>query len=264
MTPPPRHVWSLSGVHLTYRSWWRAPRAVLHGASLHVAAGERVGLVGPSGCGKSSLVRVGLGLQDYDAGRVCVLGEDTTAWRPSRWRTARSEVQLMLQDPSAMLHPYAPLQLLLEDSASLHRPDESPTEVATQLLEAVGLGHRAHALPHELSGGERRRAGLARVFTARPRLLVADEPTAGLDAHLRLELLQLLLQRAGPDCAVVLVSHDLQALAAVCDRLVVMADGRVVEALDAGELRDGTAQPTHDATRAQLLAAGWQPRTESP
>lgn len=259
MTP----AWALEGVGVAYRAWGRAPCVAVHDAQLTVARGEQVGLVGPSGCGKTSLVRAGLGLVPH-SGTVRLFGHDTSTWSSARWRAARSDVQLMVQDPSAMLHPHATLRHLLEDSAGLHRPDAEPSAVATELLEAVGLAHRAHARVHELSGGERRRAGLARVLTARPRLLVADEPTAGLDAGLRRDLLRLVRERVGGDCAIVWVGHDLQALAAVCDRLVVMGAGRTLEALEAPALRDGTARPRHAATRHLLDAAGWQPTETRP
>jgi len=153
-----------------------------------------------------------------------------------------------------MLHPHVPLGLLLRDSARLHRPEADARREVAQALEAVGLERRADALPHELSGGERRRAGLARVLLARPRLLVADEPTTGLDAASRVEVLELLLDRAGPGCAVVLVSHDLDAVAWATDRVLVLDEGRIVDELDWEALRSPPSGLRH-RTRA-LLAAG--------
>jgi len=199
-----------------------------------------------------------------ERGRVVVLGTDVT--RGAGWPPLRRTVQLLMQDPMAMLHPYVPVDVLIDDSIRVHRPELAASErqaVVTRLLADVGLGARAGALPHQLSGGERRRAGLARVLTARPQLLVADEPTAGLDAHLRMELLQLVDEQAGPECAIVWVSHDVAALAAVCDRIVCVHEGAVVASLAAHDLREGTATVPHPAARAHLVASGWRPR-ESP
>jgi putative ABC transport system ATP-binding protein len=220
----------LERVDKTFRTWTGRSSVALAGASLRVEEGERVAVIGPSGSGKSTLVRCGLGLERPDRGRLTVLGEDATRWSARQWLRARRRVQVLFQEPRAMLHPDLPIGVLLEESAALHRPDEDRAAVAASLLEAVGLGGRAAALPRELSGGERRRAGIARVLTARPALLVADEPTAGLDAVLKPRMLRLLVDAAGPGCAVVIVTHDVPAVAPFVSRTVVVDSGRVVTA----------------------------------
>jgi len=252
----------LHEVDAGYRAWGRSPTPVLRGLSLAVARGERVGLVGPSGCGKTTVVRCALGLHRIDAGRVEVLGRERTA---GRWSVElRQRVQLLVQDPLAMLHPWVPIDVLVDDSVRIHRPELTGADreaLVAELLTRVGLGGRRGALPRELSGGEQRRAGLARVLAARPQLLVADEPTAGLDAHLRLELLRLVSELAGPDCAIVWVSHDVAALCTVSDRVVCMHEGQVVASVAAAALRDGTAEVLHPAAHAHLTASGWAPTT---
>jgi peptide/nickel transport system ATP-binding protein len=252
-------VWALDDVHKAYRSSFLGRKAhpALHGASLTVAAGERVGLIGRSGSGKTTLVRCGLGLVRPDRGRVTVLGHDALALDRRGWQRLRSQVQLVFQDPRAMLHPDLPVGVLLEESAALHRPGEDPRAVAREALAAVGLDHRADALPGELSGGERRRAGIARVALTRPRLLVADEPTSGLDAVLKGKMVELLLEAVGPSCAVVLVTHDLQAVAPACDRIAVLDHGRVVETFSTRALAEGF-EPAEPTTRELLEAAGWE------
>ena len=124
----------------------------------------------------------------------------------------------------------------------------------------MGLGDRGRALPHELSGGEQRRVGLARVLLARPALLVADEPTAGLDAAVKASMVNLMLSRVGTGCTVVLVSHDLATVAQVCDRLVVVDGGEVVEELESASLKVPGWEPAHACTEALLEAAGWSRR----
>jgi ABC-type glutathione transport system ATPase component len=251
-------VWVLEDVRKAYRAspFGRAAHPALNGASLAIAEGERVGLIGPSGSGKTTLIRCGLGLVRADSGRIEVLGHDARTLDRRGWQRLRSQVQLVFQDPRAMLHPDLPVGVLLEESAMLHRPGEDRALVARQALAAVGLEHRADALPGELSGGERRRAGIARVALTRPRLLVADEPTSGLDAVLKGKMVEMLLSAVGSGCAVVLVSHDLQAIAPSCDRIAVLDRGRVVETFPGSALAGGF-EPAEPTTRELLTAAGW-------
>ncbi len=212
------------------------PHVAVQEASLEVAEGERVGLIGESGSGKTTLARVGLGLIPPDGGRISLFGEDTADWGPRRWRAARRHAQLLFQDPRAMLNPAMTLDQLLRESARLHDPDRACRAAAAEVLERVGLGGRGQALPHQLSGGERRRAGIARLLLAHPRLVVADEPTAGLDAALKAELAELLLDRVGPECAVVLISHDLPLVLWCCTRVLVLRAGRVVDTFATADL----------------------------
>jgi ABC-type glutathione transport system ATPase component len=250
--------WDLLDLRKEYQTSWLSRRRVtaLYGASLAVRPGERVGLIGLSGSGKTTLVRTGLGLVPADGGRISLFGEDTRSWSATDWRRARRRVQLLFQDSRAMLHPDLPIRVLLEESAALHRPEENRVEAATWALQAVSLEHRAHALPRELSGGERRRAGIARVLLARPQLLVADEPTAGLDAVLKLRMVQLLLDSVGPDCSVVVVTHDLAAVMPLLDRIVVLHEGRIVESFSREAVATGY-QPLERCTAELLDASGF-------
>lgn len=204
-------------------------RAVLDGCSLRLERGERVGLVGASGSGKTTLARAGLGLIPSAGGVIRLFGEDVGGWSTRRWTAARRHAQLLFQDPRAMLHPQIPVGLLLADGASVHRPDRDALRLARESLDRVGLADRFDALPHELSGGEQRRVGVARVLLTRPKLLVADEPTVGLDAALKADLLTTLLDGLDPDCAVLLVSHDRPVIAWATHRVVHVRGGRLVD-----------------------------------
>lgn len=243
-------IWRLAGVRKRFSRrglFGGASHLALDGVDIEVRAGERVAIIGESGSGKTTLARVGLGLIPADAGEIRLLGQIVR--RSVRGRGA----QLLVQDPRAMLNPGLSLGALLRESARRHQPGEDARTLAAKALDEVGLGGRASALPHELSGGERRRAGLARVLLARPSLLVADEPTAGLDAGLKADLIELMLERAGPDCAVVLISHDLPLVLWACQRVVVMEGGRVVDRFATASR--GRHEP-HAATAALLDAAG--------
>lgn len=229
----------MTGLETAYaEGWgpWARDVPVLHGVDLCVEYGEVVGLIGESGCGKTTLVRTALGLLPYRAGRVEVLGQDLATLGRRQLRDLRSHAQLLFQDPAAMLNPGLTVDQHLMESARLHRPDQAPEHVVAKVVRQVGLEHRQGAMPRQLSGGERRRVGLARVLVADPKLLVADEPTAGLDAALKADLVELLLSGRGPERAFLLVSHDLPLMAYFCDRLVVMHGGHVVDRIAVPEL----------------------------
>ena len=198
----------------------RAVRAV-NGVSLHIEAGERVAIVGPSGCGKTSLLRAACGLYPVASGRSLLLGSD-----PAPRRRPPRGVQLLFQDAGASLHPGQTVRETLAESAQLHQPGVA--NAVRDALFATELSHRADARPEALSGGEKRRVSLARLLLARPRLTLADEPTAGLDAARKADLLNLLLSRLGPENAIVLVTHDLAVARYACTRIVTMEAGEIV------------------------------------
>ncbi len=249
------NAWELRGLRKSWRRWpWSTPQPAVDGVDLVVAAGERLALVGESGSGKTTLARAGMGLVARDGGTIHVLGEDASRWGASAWAAARRRVQLLVQDPRATIHPRFPLGLQLAESARLHRPELDPRREAARALAEVGLAGREGALLRELSGGERRRAGIARVLLARPALVIADEPTAGLDAGMRAEILELLDRSLGPDCAIVVITHDLPAVTWMCDRAVVMAGGRLVDSFRPDEL--GAGAPRHPVAAGLLAAAG--------
>ena len=198
---------------------------VLRGVDLSVAAGETLGIVGPSGSGKSTLLMVMAGLERVSAGRVMVAGHDLSARDEDQLaRFRRSEVGIVFQSfhliptMTALENVAVPLELAGITDAF----DRAEAELAT-----VGLGHRLHHTPGQLSGGEQQRVALARAFVARPRLLLADEPTGNLDGATGRAVIDLLFeQHRRHATTLVLVSHDL-ALAARCQRVVRVEDGRI-------------------------------------
>jgi ABC-type glutathione transport system ATPase component len=253
MTEP---VWELRGLVKRWpMGFRRPPRVAVEGVDLSIGPGERVALIGESGSGKTTLARCGLGLVPFDAGSVRLVGRELRPGQVSDDRGLRHAVQLLFQDPRAMLNPGIAIGALLWESARLHRPDADAATLVRTMLEDVGLSGRNDALPRELSGGERRRAGLARVLMAQPRLLVADEPTAGLDAAMKASLLELMLDRAGPRCAVVVISHDIPLVTWACSRILVMKDGRIVDHFATADLTSGVHTP-HPYTERLLAAAG--------
>lgn len=227
------------------------PVHALDGVDLDVAGGERLAIVGESGAGKSTLVRVALGLERLRGGSAHLDGLDVgdPGARRRAWRSA----QLLHQDPDAHLGVGLTAGALLRESARIHRPGEPPGALTEAALAQVGLAGRGDADPRVLSGGERRRLGIARVLLARPAVLLADEPTTGLDGPRAWQVAQLLRRGADAPPTLVLVTHDLRLAAALADRIVVMLGGRIVEDRPASSLRDA---PHHPHTAALVAAAG--------
>ncbi len=201
------------------------PVNILRGVDLDMAAGEALGLVGPSGSGKTSLLMVLAGLERATSGAVMLDGADLTQLgEDALARLRRQSIGIVFQSfhliPSmtALENVAMPLELV-GDRAAAGRAAES--------LRAVGLGHRLSHLPGQLSGGEQQRVALARAFAPRPRLLLADEPPGNLDRATGQAVMDLLFAlRAEHGTTLLLITHD-PALAARCDRVAAMADGRI-------------------------------------
>lgn len=223
--------------------------------SLTLAAGETLALVGESGSGKSTLARLALGLLPATSGRVLFDGADLAGLSRPAMLAVRRQAQLIFQDPAASLSPRLTVRALLEEPAHIHgiaRPTSWP-HIAS-LLDRLGLSRSVlETYPHQLSGGQARRVGIARALALSPRLLVADEPFAGLDASIRGELVNLLnaVQRDF-GLAMLKVSHDLNVVRAVSDRVAVMYLGRIMEQ---GPSDAVFATPAHPYTAALLAAA---------
>ncbi len=227
----PDPVLTLEGVHLQLNSD-AGPVHILRGIDLTVKAGETVGIVGPSGSGKTSLLMVIAGLEKVTGGRITAAGTEISGLdEDSLARFRRDHVGIVFQN----FH-LVPTMSALENVAL---PLEfagggDPFGRARAELEAVGLGHRLHHYPGQLSGGEQQRVALARAFVPGPRILLADEPTGSLDQATGDGIIDLLFQlqvRVGT--TLILVTHAPE-LASRCTRIVQLADGRIVDAPMAG------------------------------
>jgi peptide/nickel transport system ATP-binding protein len=206
--------------------------AAVRGVDLVVRAGETFGLFGPSGCGKSTVLRVIAGIQRNWSGRVATFGN---AYVPGKRLEGqrRHDVQMVFQDPYASLHPRHTIQRTLEEPLRVNRIAE-PARRAAEALAAVGLApDLARRTPNALSGGQRQRVAIARALLLKPRLLLLDEPTSALDMSVQAEILNLLNDlKAANDMTFILVSHDTDVIAHMCDRAVTMRKGEIVSTLD--------------------------------
>ncbi|HSJ21131.1 MAG TPA: ABC transporter ATP-binding protein [Nocardioidaceae bacterium] len=253
-------------LHVVYRTA-SGPLPAVRGVDLDVASGESVGVAGESGCGKSTLASTVLRLQPSNAevtGQVLVEGEDVLDMRWGDLRALRwAGASMVFQGAMHSLNPVRRVGIQIAEPIRLHdesvSPDAADIRVA-ELLEQVGLpAARAAAYPHELSGGQRQRVMIAMALACRPRLLVADEPTTGLDVMVQAQVLTLLTDLVRElDLGLLMISHDLSALSTTCDRVVVMYGGRVVE--------EGTAAEVFDDPRHPYAAAlaGAFPRVGDP
>ncbi|WP_341958311.1 ATP-binding cassette domain-containing protein [Microbacterium sp. LWH13-1.2] len=196
--------------------------------------GESVGIVGESGSGKSTTARMIAGLERTTEGRITFWGEQT---RPARTAVARRaqarRVQMVFQDPFGSLDPRQKLGACLAEIFAIHGTPagQSTNEFARTLLERVGLeGHHADSYPRHLSGGQRQRFAIARALAPQPHLLILDEAVSALDVSVQAQVLRLLSDlREETQLAYLFVSHDLAVVRQICDRVLVMRDGTVVE-----------------------------------
>lgn len=228
------------------------------GVGFSVRPGETFALVGESGSGKTTLARAVNGLQDISEGSITFDGQRIDTLNKSQMKPVRKRMSMMFQDPVGSLSPRMTVGDLVTEPFRIHGHDgRNLREEASRLLTLVGLpADFASRYPHQLSGGQARRVGVARAIALDPALIIADEPTAGLDVSVQGEVLNLLndlRERLG--LAMVIITHNLHVVHHVADRTAVMYLGRFVEI---GETEEMFANPRHPYTTA-LLSANPEP-----
>ena len=231
---------------------------VVHGVSLNIKRGETTAIVGESGSGKTTLAMALCGLAPVYGGEVRFEGELLQRDRKNRLNPDRKRVALMFQDPVGSLNPRMTVRKALAEPFRIHKIESvDPDREALGLLDKVGLGADfADRYPHQLSGGQARRVGVARALSLRPHLLIADEPTAGLDVSIQGEVLNLLSQlQQEMGLGILVITHNLNIVRHVADQMAIMYLGRFIEQGDSQQI---FSQPRHPYTAA-LLAANPSP-----
>jgi ABC-type glutathione transport system ATPase component len=208
--------------------------------SFQLAREETLGVVGESGSGKTTLIKLLLGLERPDEGRVTYTGQ-----------SQRREVQVVFQDPASALDPRMRVDEIILEPLRVLRIEGDHQARLRELLEAVGLPlGSARRYPHEFSGGQRQRIAIARALAPRPRVLIGDEPVSALDVSVRAQILNLLEDlRVGFQLTLLLVSHDLSVVRHMTDRVLIMQHGKIVEE---GSTREVFRAPQHPYTRLLL------------
>lgn len=224
-------------------------KQILHQVSLQLQTGVNLGVLGESGSGKSTLLRLMLGLARPDSGTIHIEGQPFDARNRQQMVAHRRLVQPVFQDPYTSLDPRMRVdRIIAEPFHALGLTGDLQVETA-RVLDAVGLPQDALTrYPRAFSGGQRQRIAIARAMIARPKILLADEPVSALDLSTKVRVVDLLASVA-QSCTLVMVSHDIAVVAALCPQLVVLQHGRVVEA---GATKDILAAPQHPYTQALL------------
>ena len=228
----------------------------VNGLTLKLMPGETIGIVGESGCGKSTTANVMCGLQAPTSGRVFFKGIDVTKRTADQRKTIGRVISVVFQDPATALNARMSVHDQLMDPMNVHKvgtKDEREARVK-ELIEMVGLpGSVLAALPGQLSGGQRQRVAIARALSLKPDAIIADEPTSALDVSVRAQILNLLSDlKKELGLSMVFISHDIQTVRYISDRIIVMNGGQAVEQGKASEVFEN---PKDDYTRLLLGAA---------
>lgn len=237
---------------------WTKPLQLkaVDGVDVKLYQGETLGVVGESGCGKSTFARAIIGLVEATDGQVMWLGQDLTRMKEVQRRETRKEMQMIFQDPLASLNPRMTVGEIIAEPLQTFYPQLSKDEVkqqVKQMMSKVGLlPNVINRYPHEFSGGQCQRIGIARALILKPKMIICDEPVSALDVSIQAQVVNLLQEiQKEMGLSLVFIAHDLSVVKHISDRVMVMYLGNVVEA---GESKKLFAEPKHPYTKALMSA----------
>lgn len=256
---------SVRDLHVTFdvkadNAWfWQKPATLkaVNGVSFELKAGETLGVVGESGCGKSTLARAIIGLVKAKSGNIIWQGEDLTALSPAAMRLKRREIQMIFQDPLASLNPRMTVGDIIAEPLKTFYPKLKKAEIEQQvkdMMAKVGLlPNLINRYPHEFSGGQCQRIGIARALILKPKLIICDEPVSALDVSIQAQVVNLLKEvQKEMGLTLIFIAHDLSVVKHISDRVLVMYLGNAIEL---GTDNEVYGKPAHPYTRALMSAA---------
>ncbi|WP_167647076.1 ABC transporter ATP-binding protein [Mameliella alba] len=245
-------------VHQGKRFPWSPPRRLnaVNGVGFDLMPGRVLGIVGESGCGKSTLIRAVAGLGPHDSGTVTLDGQPIDYARRTDLQRLRRRMQMIFQDPMASLNPRMTIREIVAEPLVYFCPElnsRQRRQKVIEMLDRVGIAERnMNRFPHEFSGGQCQRIGIARALIARPQILLCDEPVSALDVSIQAQVINLLKElQAEMGLTLIFVAHDLGVVRHISDDILVMYMGGMMEMAPAGEL---VANPRHPYTQALLSA----------
>ncbi len=239
--------------------WPWAPGRTLKavdGVSFDLFAGETLGIVGESGCGKSTLARACLNLIPATDGSIVWRGSEMRGASDQAWLNVRRDVQMIFQDPLASLNPRMTIAQIIAEPLRTHQPELSTADVMERvksMMTRVGLTpQQINRYPHEFSGGQCQRIGIARALILKPKLIICDEPVSALDVSIQAQIINLLKElQAEMGLALIFIAHDLAVVKHISKRIMVMYLGHEMEVAEKNTLY---LQPRHPYTKALLSA----------
>lgn len=220
----------------------------VNNVSFDLYEGETLGVVGESGCGKSTLARTITGLVNSSGGNILWLGKDLTRQNAKEWKNVRSDIQMIFQDPLASLNPRMTIGSIIAEPLKIYQPhltnDEVKEKVRAMMMKVGLLPNLINRYPHEFSGGQCQRIGIARALIVEPKLIICDEPVSALDVSIQAQVVNLLksLQRE-MGLSLIFIAHDLAVVKHISDRVLVMYLGNAVELGDYEQVYHDTKHP---------------------
>jgi len=228
----------------------------VNGVSFELKSGETLGIVGESGCGKSTLARAIISMVPVETGKVLWFGKDLLALQKIEMRKHRREIQMIFQDPLASLNPRMTIGEIIAEPLKTHYPKTSKADVKARVedvMNKVGLlGNLINRYPHEFSGGQCQRIGIARALILKPKLIICDEPVSALDVSIQAQVINLLMDlQKEMDLTLIFIAHDLSIVKHISTKIMVLYMGNMVELAKSEDIYN---HPRHPYTQALISA----------